>query len=187
MDDALRAALEKFGLRRLAESGDVVYAVDSELKLCFVNGTYKELANACRDGAVLDEYPLGSSIVEGIAPPLREHFTDLFEGAMGGRDPVAADYHCHTPTEERLFRCMIYPLDGEGLLMIHGPLSSRPWPPSELDELRDEAALLPMCAGCRRVRAPDGKWSHVPQLLAESPPRATHGLCDACLGFYLHG
>lgn len=185
VDSAFERALARFGAPVLEQSSDVVFAVDPELRLRYVNGAYVRLAREVAGGEVLDQYPLGARIVDGIELPLREHYTALFEKAVASPDPLTTDYHCPTPGERRNFRCTMYPLDGEGLLMVHGPLTLRPWTVAELDRLRDlQTELLPMCAGCRRVRSPDGEWFHVPQLLRETPGRATHGLCDACIAFY---
>ena len=46
----------------------------------------------------------------------------------------------------------------------------------------DEAPLLPICAGCHRVRTELGRWMHAEAY--RSPVRQvefTHGLCEDCL------
>lgn len=186
MDSGLRQALARYDLDSLGRSGDVVYVIDADLRLRFVNQRYEQVADAVTGGEVLETYPLGSCVVDGIDAVLRSHYTDLFEATLQTGEPRMADYHCHTPEEERTFRCMIYPLGTEGLLTVHGELESRPWPKADVEAVRDpDTGLVSMCAGCRRVRMDEGGWRHVPQFIDEAPRDTTHGLCDPCLGFYL--
>jgi len=182
VDENLRAALEKFGIERLEALPDLVYAVSSDLRLSFVNARYREAA--AENG--LEGYPLGAEVLDAMDEPLREHYAALFEETLGGREPIATEYVCPTPTEQVHLRCVVYPLENDGLLLVHSEIQRRPWTDEELDRLRDvDTALLPQCSGCRRVRTPSGEWLYVPRLLEETPARTTHGLCDPCLGYYI--
>ena len=65
--------------------------------------------------------------------------------------------------------------DGKPLRMVgtDSDLSAQRW--SGLSE------LIPICAGCKRIRHEDGHWEGVERHFSErSRAQFTHGLCEAC-------
>lgn len=57
-----------------------------------------------------------------------------------------------------------------------------------LAEVHRLRGLLPICAGCKKVRDDQGYWQEVDQYLAKQHDvRVTHGLCPDCLEKYYPG
>ena len=53
---------------------------------------------------------------------------------------------------------------------------------SALSEVRVLRGLLPICAGCKKVRDEDGIWSEVENYISKrSEAEFTHGMCPDCL------
>ncbi len=51
-----------------------------------------------------------------------------------------------------------------------------------LENVKTLHGLLPICAGCKRIRNDDGYWSQVESYLkANSEAEFTHGICPECL------
>lgn len=185
VDRELRAALRKFDVVALERSPDVVYVLGAQLRLRFVNERYREVASSC-PGEVLDRYPLGAAVLPAIDPTLRDHYRSLYTTALRNRAPRFEEYSCPTPTEMADYRCALYPLDGHGVLVVHSRLTHRPWTDDELERLRHvDGELLRMCAGCRRIRSPEGEWLYVPRVIEETPDGTSHGLCEPCSAHYL--
>lgn len=54
-----------------------------------------------------------------------------------------------------------------------------------LDNIRTLSGLLPICAGCKKIRDDKGYWNHVEAYLAaRSEVAFTHGLCPDCSNSY---
>ena len=54
-----------------------------------------------------------------------------------------------------------------------------------LDHIRRLESLLPICAGCKRIRNKDGKWLVFERYLNDTTgTKFTHGLCPACYRKY---
>lgn len=54
-----------------------------------------------------------------------------------------------------------------------------------LDNIKTLSGLLPICAGCKKIRDDKGYWNHVEAYLAERSEVAfTHGLCPECSESY---
>jgi hypothetical protein len=51
---------------------------------------------------------------------------------------------------------------------------------SALDDVRQLADMLPLCAWCHRVRSDEGRWQQLEQFLAEREVLVSHALCDQC-------
>ncbi len=56
---------------------------------------------------------------------------------------------------------------------------------STLDEVKELRGILPMCAGCKKVRDADEKWMHVDVYLRDHTyADISHGLCLDCASLY---
>jgi K+-sensing histidine kinase KdpD len=54
-----------------------------------------------------------------------------------------------------------------------------------LDHVRHLESLLPICAGCKRIRNKDGDWLAIERYLHDAEgTNFTHGLCPACYRKY---
>ena len=56
-----------------------------------------------------------------------------------------------------------------------------------LSKVKELEAILPMCAGCKKIRHDDGHWSEPDDYIREyTNTLISHGLCDACVELFLH-
>jgi DNA-binding NtrC family response regulator len=54
-----------------------------------------------------------------------------------------------------------------------------------LNEVKRLSGLLPICSGCKQIRAADGTWQPIEQYLFEhSEVQFTHGLCPKCVTYF---
>jgi hypothetical protein len=54
-----------------------------------------------------------------------------------------------------------------------------------LREVKILSGLLPICAGCKKIRDKQNQWQHIESYIAEhSAARFTHGLCPECAKKY---
>jgi hypothetical protein len=59
--------------------------------------------------------------------------------------------------------------------MIHSRLKSA------LDEIHVLRGILPICAGCKKIRDDDGSWTHVESYIrARTEAEFSHGICPDC-------
>ncbi|MBI3853110.1 MAG: hypothetical protein HY298_22900 [Verrucomicrobia bacterium] len=57
-----------------------------------------------------------------------------------------------------------------------------------LADVKQLSGLLPICAGCKKIRDDRGYWSHVESYIAErSEAKFTHGFCPACTKKFFPG
>jgi hypothetical protein len=55
-----------------------------------------------------------------------------------------------------------------------------------LEEIRTLSGLLPICAGCKKIRNDSGYWQEVEEYVeAHSEIAFSHGLCPNCMERYL--
>jgi hypothetical protein len=59
---------------------------------------------------------------------------------------------------------------------------------SSLERVQTLEGLLPICAGCKKIRDDTGYWNHVESYLAHHAKiRFTHGLCPECAKTFFPG
>jgi hypothetical protein len=57
---------------------------------------------------------------------------------------------------------------------------------SRLSEIRTLRGLLPICAGCKKIRTSDGEWVQMERYIVQhSDAEFSHGLCPQCMAIYL--
>ncbi|MFZ1977599.1 MAG: hypothetical protein WAV76_06545 [Bacteroidota bacterium] len=67
------------------------------------------------------------------------------------------------------------------LFLIVGFLAVMKIQREEQKRIKNLELLLPLCAGCKKFRRPDGTWHPIEAYLIESgSPQLTHGLCPEC-------
>ena len=184
MATTLDSVLARFDRAALEHDSESIYAVDVDLRLQFVNRGYRHFASRAGAEALLERYPLGACIVDAFREPERGGFERDFTAMLPGERPFTIEYECPIHPSQRLYRAMIYPLDGHGLLFVHAPVLEVAWTEERIAGLRDEDDLLHMCAGCKRVRHGED-WRYVAPLLAGEPEMTSHGLCEPCVGYYM--
>jgi hypothetical protein len=54
-----------------------------------------------------------------------------------------------------------------------------------MTEIKTLEGLLPICAGCKKIREDDGSWVHVEQYISDNSDASfSHGMCPDCISHY---
>lgn len=75
---------------------------------------------------------------------------------------------------------------GERVAGLQGELHQRIHELEEaLDQIKTLKGLIPMCAGCKKIRDDQGYWQQVEEYILEhSEAAVSHGLCPECIAKY---
>lgn len=167
----------------------LVYRIDAGDRISFLNPAWTEFARANQGEAVLPEQVLGSRLLDAVADQtVRMLYTAMIKRARTGV-PVKFHYRCDAPDRRRTFEMNIRLLPGGEVEFASTLLHEEPRPAVVLLQPkapRDER-LLRVCSWCQRIALPDKTWVPVETavdtlhlLEAETFPRLTHGICEAC-------
>lgn len=174
----------------------LVYRIDGQDRICYVNPAWSEFARANRGDAVMPEQVLGSKILEFVEDAtLQQLYRAMMDRARAG-SPVQFKYRCDAPDRRRTFEMEIRLL-GNGELEFTSTLrheeARAPVAVLQTDAPRDKR-LLRVCSWCQRVALPDGTWVTVEEavqklglLEAETFPKLTHGMCEPCRADWVKG
>jgi DNA-binding response OmpR family regulator len=122
-------------------------------------------------------------------PAALSHYIIMLTGRSEVHDIVAgleagANDYVHKPFEPAELRARVQV--GARMLTLEAALASRV---AELEqtlaEVRTLSGLLPMCAGCKKIRNDSGYWDEVEQyMMVHSELTFSHGLCPDCVETY---
>jgi hypothetical protein len=153
-----------------------------------------------------DEFALENGAVELVSPrpvgrPLFLYVTDattvhlyelLFKRVLDMKRPVTLPIRCDGPTIRRFMHLTIQ-LQTPGFLVTTtlAHAESRPRVAVFAAEMPRSDDMVDICGWCNRASV-DGRWMEVEDAVAAlrlferpKPPRASHGICDACHRFML--
>ena len=190
-DARFRRLLDDFDPEWLRGPGHTIYGMWPDLTLAFVGPGWFHFA-ADNGGAdiLAGRWPIGRSVMEAIAEPLRPFFARNYRRSLSTGRPWTHAYECSSPRVRREMHMTAFPLgDAEGLLAVHSLLrevpQDRPAHDPIVERYRGANELILQCCHSRRACRDGGAvWDWVPAWVRESPPMASHGLCPACYGFY---
>ncbi len=177
---------ERFDLVALGVHPGSIVCLDRALRIVWLNTGWAQFARD-NDGAdLLPRFGIGQPYLEGIGGGLRPRWARILTHTLGAAAPWEADYDCSSPEEPRTLRIRIFPLEGEGLLLVHSARVA--------DALDDEAALEALyqdpsglyrqCSYCRRMRSRHGSWDVAPEWVGREPMSTSHGMCEPCAAYY---
>ncbi|MEM6931070.1 MAG: hypothetical protein AAF602_29315 [Myxococcota bacterium] len=181
--------LSQHDLERLERSENTAYALRSaDWSLMYANAAWAHFAidnDAPELATDLDQ----CSILERIAPPLREFYRQLFERVVASGVPEDHEYFCHSSQLHRRFRMRVTPID-QGVLIVHHRVvehahEAESRAPCDDTYVADDGFAV-QCCHCRntqRVHEPD-TWDWVPAYLDPARPDVSHGLCPICFAHY---
>jgi hypothetical protein len=187
--------LRFFDLEALAERATAIYAVDADLRLAYLNPAWFRFSDENGGATAIDRYwDLGRNVLDACAPLLRPFYEAAYGSAMVTGETWEHDFECSAPDVYRIMHQTAYPLpDGGGLLIVNAEVVSsahdpdaRPEQPAIEARYRDEHGLIRQCCHCRMTRrqGAEDRWDWIPEWVAESPKRTSHGLCAPCRGHY---
>jgi PAS domain-containing protein len=175
-----------FSTDALEQPDTTIAVIDRDARILWVNPAWDRFA---RDNGASENLDALESYLDGISPPLRDFYRDVFDRALLTGNIFEHDYECSSPDKLRRFRLRVLPVEARGLvlehsLLVEGPHTATAEPAIEARFLNPDGTIL-QCSNCRRVRAPDtSAWAWVPTWVAHAPPMTSHGICPSCVGFY---
>jgi PAS domain S-box-containing protein len=180
--EALGLATQRNEILESITDGFIV--LDADGRLAYLNSAAGQLLRSPRHEAIgkslWDEAPgLRGSIVEGM-------FRQVFD------KHVAVHFEYLDPLPNRWFVVHAHPSQSGGLTVYFRDFSDRKLAELRLRETlaeRDAAlervrllsGLLPICAGCKKIRDDDGDWQQIESYISQhSQAKFSHGMCPAC-------
>jgi len=190
VDESFRPQLTGLSINGFEQSGDVTYIVDTDMCLRGYNEAWRNFAASNGGSAVLTQYPLGRSILDGMSPKARAFYAAAYLGALANKARFDQCFECSSASVFRCFQQSAYPLTtGSGLVVTNHLVEDRP-----IDRHRREPSqvylnadgLVTQCCHCRRVADQTilNKWDWVPLWVECCPPATSHTFCPACADFY---
>lgn len=192
---AFAEKLKNFGITELEAMDNVVYGVNAEWRIGYLNPAWQQFArdNGGEPG-ISQDWNLGRSIMDAIPAGLQPFYREAYRGCLTSGKPWHHNFECSSPTVYRRYRQTAYPLpSGAGLLIVNAVVSEHPHErlaAASIHKLSpcyaDDNGIIHQCCHCRRIRHPNqsGRWDWVPTLVETPSPCTSHTLCSACLDFY---
>lgn len=167
---------------------DTIYALDAELRVCFVNPGWAAFAAGNEGLAFLARPIVGLPLEAAVGPDLWPFYAPLLRAALESGVGFTHDYPCDSPTTTRVFRMRVNVVDAPAgrFLVVHndpiriGPAAAAPVE-VRAEDFTEADGMMRMCAHCRRSRRRDQKWVWVPEYLNAPPAVVSHTLCASCL------
>jgi hypothetical protein len=174
------------------QSRDVIFMVDSEMRITYCNPAWDQFALANGGEDFVAARALGTDLMQVIPDPLHDFYSEAFLRCRRHHLPFDIDYECSSAQLYRLMHMNILPLKRSGELAfvnsvrvehIHG--AERP-ASSATDIYFSPYGMIAMCCHCRRTRRQDGSevWDWVPAFLQTQNYTISHGICPACVSYY---
>ena len=190
-DPEFERLLADYRLAALHSSDDTIYALRPDLTLAYFNeGWSRFAARNSGEPSISLNWSIGRCVQDAIAEPLRLFFAENYAKCLRENRPWEHHYECSSPELFRTFIMITYPLGrGEGLLVVnslaHETSNTRP-AHEPLEVLYNDGGLIKQCSHCRRVRrsGTEKTWDWVPEWVRVPLPNTSHGLCEACFGYY---
>lgn len=167
----------------------VIYALNRQLQIVYCNPAWDRFALE-NQGSVAESHQVRNrSVLSAISEPLKSFYENAFRNVYETGKPWESSYECSTPTQYRLFRMQVLPVEDNYLLVInsieaqypHG--SERPVRSPSPSLYLSPEGFIAMCSNCRRTRRMDTpeSWDWVPEYVSTKPGNITHSLCPICV------
>jgi hypothetical protein len=169
---------------------DVVYHVDPEGRITFVNDRWDAFARANGGAAVLGAAVIGRRAANFIAGNETRHlFEVIIRHAIKSGRTVTVPYRCDGPAVRRRMQLTVTAEAPGDVVFRSRMLAEEPRRPIAWLESRtghEGAPLLRLCSWCNRGEI-GGHWAEIEEVIAayglfdaERVPDITHGLCVDC-------
>jgi len=174
----------------VAEWPVIQYRVDGADRFVSVNDAWTVAAESGAGPELLPPGILGRSLWEAIGDPAAHQLYGALVGRVrAGAGPVSLVFRCDTPRQRRLLRLRMTASARQAIDFEARFLAVQDRPPVALlhRAARRSRELLRICAWCKRIPMPGGRWVEVEEALdrldlldAAVLPQLTHGICPAC-------
>lgn len=167
----------------------IIYRIDQDDRLTYVNQAWCDFARANDGGAVMPDRILGRNFWDFIGgDAVRDVYQRLVKVARTGRT-VRVPFRCDSSEHRRQMEMVVEPL-GNGEVQITSRILEEerraPIPLFDSSVPRSHA-LLRVCSWCHSVADSAGRWMPLETAVVElrlldrsSLPGVTHGICPAC-------
>lgn len=174
----------------------LVYRINADGRICYVNPAWSEFARANQGESVLPGQVLGCRLQDAVEDPTVQGLYQAMITRARAGTPVKFHYRCDAPDRRRTFEMDIHRLaEGGEVEFVSSLLHEEKRPPVPLlaaGAARDRR-LLRICSWCQQVQKPDQAWvpvevavENLHLLEGETFPRLTHVICDSCLVKWQH-
>lgn len=182
-------------LERFDQAADVVYGLDEELRIRYVNPAWVAFAHENGgDASLVPPDVIGSAFLDAIPGLITPFYAwNLREVRRSGR-PWEHLFECSSPELFRTFHMRVSGLgEGRGLLVRNHLLiershetAVRPPCPSLPSRYVGNDGVVRQCSHCRRVRRRGrvDAWDWVPDFVRRPHPTTSHSLCNGCFRHY---
>lgn len=176
----------------LERSKDVIFVVDSKLRITYCNPAWDEFALANNGQEVVAARVLGTDLMRDIPESLRDFYSNVVQRCRDQHLTFDFDYECSSAELYRLLHMNILPLKRSSELAfvnstrvehIHG--AERPASPAA-DIYLSAHGIITMCCHCRRTRRQNASdvWDWVPAFVQTRTWQVSHGLCPVCKSYF---
>lgn len=171
------------------ESKDIVYRVNAEDEIVYVNEAWEHFAAENSGEALLRDDVLSMPIWEYISDVTTDQlYRDLMHRVRAGV-PARFTIRCDSPTQRRLLEISMTSWGGGGIEFCSRTISTEERVTQELFDsgAHRSEAMVRVCSWCNRVEQ-NGGWREVEEVVLQTrvferprPPAVTHGICDDCV------
>jgi len=167
---------------------DVIYRVDPQGRLTFVNDGWDAFAVENDAPELLGAAALGRPMADFIAGPETRHIYERILARAREGIHMTLPFRCDSPTERRHMSLTVAELGQDEVEFRSRLVAVEPRDSVavlEPDRPRSEQ-LLTLCSWCNRGRVGD-RWAEIEEVVAElrlfeaEVPRLTHGMCPQCV------
>ncbi len=168
-------------------SGDIVYRINGQDRIVFVNEEWDRFAQANDGETVLAARVLQRPLWDFISDvTTQEIYRQILQRVRSGR-PVRFTFRCDAPQFRRTLRMDIYPGEGNTVEFRTHTLSEEHRQSVRFEVTRcGSGDLLRMCSWCKKVYT-EGSWEEIEVAIERlqifrrpCPPLITHGICESC-------
>ncbi len=189
---------ERWFTDTLTSIGEAVIATDPQGQVRFMNSLAESITGWPRDQAVAQHLDTvlvlsGEAPPAGVGSPFAEAIQDGFAVDWSGSTHVRPREGPRTPIDYAATRIRRENGETVGVVIVFRDISSRKLMEQEregmISELQNALAkvktlkgMLPICAGCKKIRDDKGYWEGVERYIQKhSDATFSHGLCPACI------
>ena len=172
----------------MADGDTVVYRIDGNDKITFVNQEWDRFAAANAAESLVGEGSISNSVWNFISDETTQQiYRDMLKRIRSGRR-IRFPFRCDAPDCRRRLEMNMSPLERGSIEFQVRTLALEKRPPQALLDIQQQrsSTLLRMCAWCKKVWS-DGAWLEIEEAIvqmnlldAPSLPMLTHTICEEC-------
>lgn len=196
-DPAFKKHLQDFDLVSLKNLNNTIYGLWKDFTYAYQNPAWFSFA-ADNGGApaIFEHWGLGSNLLDAISVEIRPFYQEHYLKCLKNQEVWEHDYECSTPYLFRHFHQTVYPLAGQGFLVVNALVTARPHNRKVIEfnddiksEYFDSYGIMHQCCHCRKVQSmyDRKRWDWIPEWVANPPRKTSHGICPVCYNYYYCG